>query len=287
MKKFFLWLPIATLILSLALPSLVAAAQCDDLKKKIKRERNLLKKRTLLNGALETCPQDAEVHYMCAYTAERLRKYDKALANYLKATQIDKDYAKAYFGMGDIYMVLGNAESAVRSFSAGLKLKPDNKRAKASLDLARIKLKAATGEEITSAEFIRVMEESKEKETTDGAIDGPLLRMQIHFYVNSSKLTEESLQQLTIVGKALESSALKDRKFEISGHTDTTGTPEANLLLSKDRAEQVRRYLIENFGVTAENLVIAYYGDTRPAAPNDSPYNRAQNRRVEFKRLKQ
>lgn len=266
-------------------PLTLSAADCDALKKQIKQERSLLKKRALLNGALETCPQDAEVHYICAYTAERLRKYDKALSNYLRATEIDNTYAKAYFGMGDIYMILGHAESAINAFSKGLEQTPDDKRALASLELARIKHKAATGIDITASEFIRVMEESKSKQTKEGALDGPLLRMQIHFYISSSQLTDEAKSKLMTVGKALESEALKDKKFEISGHTDKSGTTEANFYLSKDRAEQVRRYLIDNFDVQPNNLIVAYYGDTRPVAANDSPQNRALNRRVEFKRL--
>lgn len=287
MKKTFWWLVLTSILFCFTVPSLVSAADCDGIKKQIKKERNLLKKRKLLNAALEACPQDAEVHYMCAYTAERLRKYDKALSNYLKATEIDKSYSKAYFGMGDIYMVLGNAGSAIRAYSTGLKLKPTNKRAKSALELAQIKHKAATGDNITSEEFIRVMEESKKQETTEGAIDGPLLRMQVHFYISSAKLTPKAITQLSIVGNALESPALKDNKFEISGHTDNSGTPESNLLLSKERSKQVRNHLIQNFDVKPDNLVVAYYGDTRPASPNDSPQHRALNRRVEFKRLKQ
>jgi len=287
MKKTFWWLVIVSILFCFTVPSLVTAADCDNIKKQIKKERNLLKKRKLLNSALKTCPQDAEVHYMCAYTAERLRKYDKALSNYLKATEIDKNYSKAYFGMGDIYMVLGHAESAIHAYLTGLELKPSNKRAKASLELAQIKHKAASGDSITPEEFIRVMEESKKQETTEGALDGPLLRMQVHFYISSAKLTNEAITQLSIVGKALESSALKDKVFEISGHTDNSGTPEANLQLSKERSEHVRDYLIENFSINQKNLVVTYYGDTRPASPNDSAKHRSLNRRVEFKRLRQ
>lgn len=287
MRKTVWWMVIICFCICFTGPSPATATDCNAIKSQIKKERNLLKKRQLLNGALETCPQDAEVHYICAYTAERLRKYDKALSNYLKATEIDRDYAKAYFGLGDIYMVLGNAESAMHAYQSGLSLEPGNTRAKSSMELAQIKYKAATGSNITSEEFIRVMEESKDEETTEGAIDGPLLRMQIHFYVASSQLTEKAVSQLEIVGKALESPALMEKKFEISGHTDDSGTPETNMFLSKERAEQVRNYLLKNFAVLPENLIVAYYGDTRPAAPNTSTENRALNRRVEFKRLKQ
>ncbi len=287
MKKNHWGIAVFVMIFCFTVPTLILAADCDTLKKQIQRERNLLKKRKLLEHALETCTQDAEIHYLCAYTAERLRKYDKALTNYLKAIELDSHFARAYFGMGDIYMVLGNAESAIWAYTTGLEIEPDSNRARSALDLAQIKHKAATGEDITTAEFIRVMEKSKKQETTEGAIDGPLLRMQIHFVISSATLSEKALAQLAVVGKALESTALKNKKFEISGHTDKSGSQEANLLLSKQRAEEVRNYLIKNFDIEENNLVAVYYGDTRPASPNDTPHNRAQNRRVEFKRLVQ
>jgi len=275
---------ILTLTTNMALAS---EQECTTLKTTIKKERNLLKKRELLNNALKICPQDAEIHYSCAYAAERLRKYDKAQQNYLKATELDGNYAKAYFGLGDIYMVLGNARSAINAYERGLALVPQNKRARSSLTLARIKHKAELGEQITPAEFIQVMQESKAEETTQGAVDGPLLRMQIHFYSASSQLSEQAMAQLINVGKALENPVLIDKKFEISGHTDDTGTAEANLMLSKHRAEQVREYLLNSFSIQPEALIVAYYGDTRPAVPNTSTDNRALNRRVEFRRLNQ
>ena len=95
------------------------------------------------------------------------------------------------------------------------------------------------------------------------------------------------MDQLTNVGKALEDPALSGKKFEISGHTDDTGASDSNLMLSKHRAEQVRQYLLETFAIQPDALVVAYYGDTRPAAPNTSTESRALNRRVEFRRLKQ
>ncbi len=286
MKKIQLVAVICILILTTC-PALATEQECSTLKNQIKKERNLLKKRKLLDHAVALCPRDAEIHYSYAYAAERLRKYDKAQSHYLKSTELDSNNAKAYFGLGDIYMVLGNAKSAIDSYQRGLALVPQHKRARSALDLAQIKYKSESGEQITAAEFIQVMQESKAEETTQGAVDGPLLRIQIHFYSASSQLSEQAMNQLVNVGKALENPALSGKKFELSGHTDDTGSPEANLILSKHRAEQVRQYLIETFAIQPEALIVAYYGDTRPAVLNISTESRAKNRRVEFKRLKQ
>ncbi len=263
------------------------AQDCGLIKEQIKKQRNLLKKKELIVQALESCPRDAEVHYLSAYSAERLRKYDRAMVAYLKATELDPSYAKAFFGLGDIYMVLGNAEAAIRAYENGLHLAPGNQRANSSLELARIKHRSASGGDITAGEFVRVMQESKSRETTSGALDGPIVRMQVHFRIDSAELSQEAIAQLTVVGQALENPALAEHRFEISGHTDNSGDPELNLQLSKARAERVRDYLLGHFNLTAEHLAVAYFGDTRPAAPNNSTQNRALNRRVEFKKLNQ
>ncbi|MDF1615312.1 OmpA family protein [Desulfurivibrio dismutans] len=261
------------------------AADCEELRKNIQQERNLIRKQQLLDEAVAACPQDARIHYEKGYGEERLRRYDQALSYYLRAVELDPDFARAFFGLGDVYVVLGNLGPAIQAYEAGLALDPDHVRARSSLELAQIKYRSERGEQITPDEFVRVMQESRQQGTTAGALDGPLLRMQILFQINSAELTASAKEQLAMVGAALTDPALSGQRFEIAGHTDSTGSPEVNLPLSKERAEQVRQYLMEEYGVSPERLTIAYYGDTRPAVPNDTAANRAINRRVEFRRL--
>lgn len=68
---------------------------------------------------------------------------------------------------------------------------------------------------------------------------------------------------------------------EIEGHTDAEGTPERNKALSDRRAQSVVDYLARG-GIDAKQLTALGYGDTRPLVPNDTPDNRAKNRRIEF-----
>ena len=70
-------------------------------------------------------------------------------------------------------------------------------------------------------------------------------------------------------------------KIEIGGHTDSEGTPERNQNLSDRRAQAVRDYL-SRVGVDVAMLSAVGYGETRPLVPNDTPDNRARNRRIEF-----
>jgi OOP family OmpA-OmpF porin len=67
----------------------------------------------------------------------------------------------------------------------------------------------------------------------------------------------------------------------IDGHTDNVGKAPYNLGLSKNRANSVRQYLINNFGIKASRLTATGYGLTRPIASNDTEEGRQKNRRVE------
>lgn len=69
--------------------------------------------------------------------------------------------------------------------------------------------------------------------------------------------------------------------IEVRGFTDNVGTADANLVLSKKRANAVRKFLIQN-GVQEERISASGFGATLPVAPNNTAQGRAQNRRVEF-----
>jgi OOP family OmpA-OmpF porin len=68
----------------------------------------------------------------------------------------------------------------------------------------------------------------------------------------------------------------------IAGHTDSTGEEIYNIELSMRRAEAVKTYLIENFGIDGSRLFPRGFGESRPVATNDTAEGRQANRRVEF-----
>ncbi len=78
-------------------------------------------------------------------------------------------------------------------------------------------------------------------------------------------------------------------KVELAGHTDPReiNTPEfpSNWELSRARAEAVRRYLVDKYGIAPERLIANGYADTQPIAPNTTPEGMARNRRTEFRIL--
>ena len=65
---------------------------------------------------------------------------------------------------------------------------------------------------------------------------------------------------------------------------DATGSESHNLKLSEARAKAVRDYLVSK-GVNPDNLQVRGYGEALPIASNETKAGRAENRRVELKRL--
>ncbi|MCS6820761.1 MAG: OmpA family protein [Microscillaceae bacterium] len=74
-------------------------------------------------------------------------------------------------------------------------------------------------------------------------------------------------------------------KIDISGHTDSDGNEQKNLLLSQNRAQAVANYLIQK-GINKERITYQGFGESKPIAPNDTPENKAKNRRIEFVLIK-
>jgi outer membrane protein OmpA-like peptidoglycan-associated protein len=69
----------------------------------------------------------------------------------------------------------------------------------------------------------------------------------------------------------------------IAGHTDSVGRPEANQLLSENRAAAVKDWLTSQGKVSAGRISTRGFGQTAPAATNDTAEGRQKNRRVEIR----
>ncbi|MEZ4973926.1 MAG: OmpA family protein [Cyclobacteriaceae bacterium] len=70
--------------------------------------------------------------------------------------------------------------------------------------------------------------------------------------------------------------------MRISGHTDSAGREEANLKLSQDRADAIKRYLTEEFGIDKTRIEAIGYGSSKPIVEEITDKDRQLNRRVEF-----
>lgn len=104
----------------------------------------------------------------------------------------------------------------------------------------------------------------------------------ITFDVNSDVITPEGQAVLDQAAGYLEENAAV--RVEIAGHTDSDGANESNLDLSQRRAESVKRYL-EGKGIDGGRMEPKGYGEESPVVANDTPANKAINRRIEFRIL--
>ena len=69
--------------------------------------------------------------------------------------------------------------------------------------------------------------------------------------------------------------------FSIEGHTDSDGTDDTNMSLSKERAKTVMEQLI-TMGISSDRLKFTGFGESKPIDNNSTPEGKANNRRVEF-----
>lgn len=104
----------------------------------------------------------------------------------------------------------------------------------------------------------------------------------IYFDTGSDVIRPESAPTLRQIGDMLKEHG--DLKLTIEGHTDNVGDDAANQQLSERRAAAVKARLESEFGIAADRLEARGLGESNPAAGNDTPEGRQQNRRVELVR---
>ncbi len=101
----------------------------------------------------------------------------------------------------------------------------------------------------------------------------------LEFEASSANISSKSFPTLNELSELLKSKP--GWKLWIAGHTDNSGNDQANLDLSRRRAEAVKTYLVSK-GVDANQLRTEYYGSNKPIDTNDTPEGRQKNRRVEM-----
>lgn len=113
--------------------------------------------------------------------------------------------------------------------------------------------------------------------------DAKIVTHGINFDLDKATLRPESMGTFNMVADVLKNNP--DLRFEVQGHTDNGGGAAPNLVLSQKRADAVARQLVA-MGVDSARLTTKGFGDTKPIADNATLEGRANNRRVEFVKLK-
>ena len=106
----------------------------------------------------------------------------------------------------------------------------------------------------------------------------------VFFDTGKSTLRPESHKELNELADFMK--LKKALMIEIAGHTDNVGEDAANMKLSQDRANTCRDYLIKK-GVNSQRVSAKGYGETQPAATNDTAEGKQKNRRTEVRIVKQ
>jgi len=104
----------------------------------------------------------------------------------------------------------------------------------------------------------------------------PRIDLEIRFDYNSAAISQSSMQAVQELGKALSSPTLKGSTFVVAGHTDAVGGESFNQELSERRADTIKKYLVDHYGLANANLVTVGYGKSKLKAPNAplDPVNR-------------
>lgn len=123
--------------------------------------------------------------------------------------------------------------------------------------------------------------EVEPKGITDSEVKRAVLSAEEHLeFKHDQSIIEKdsytSLESLTNIMLVRE-----DVRIRLEGHTDSDGTEQYNMRLSKNRVEAVKRFLVSN-GVDASRIETAHFGESKPIASNATDEGKARNRRVDM-----
>jgi outer membrane protein OmpA-like peptidoglycan-associated protein len=103
------------------------------------------------------------------------------------------------------------------------------------------------------------------------------------FELGTTTLLEESYSELNVVVDFLNTNPKVE--IELEGHTDNRGDSKKNVVLSQQRVDKIKSYLVSK-GISGKRIKGKGFGGSRPIATNNTEEARRLNRRVEFRIVK-
>ncbi|MCX5818542.1 MAG: OmpA family protein [Deltaproteobacteria bacterium] len=103
--------------------------------------------------------------------------------------------------------------------------------------------------------------------------------LNVEFDTAKSTIRKSSQEEIAKLAAVLKK--FTDLKILIEGHTDNVGSAKYNEKLSQQRADAIKKNLVEKYGIDASRLNTKGYGLTKPVASNATKEGRQKNRRVE------
>jgi outer membrane protein OmpA-like peptidoglycan-associated protein len=125
----------------------------------------------------------------------------------------------------------------------------------------------------------RSLSVTEREEIATIAQDKPKIDLEINFDYNSADISAKSQPSVQALGRALSNPDLKGSTFIVAGHTDAAGGEAYNQDLSERRADSIKRYLVDKFGIAGPDLVTVGYGKSKlkdPANPMAEANRRVQ-----------
>lgn len=244
-----------------------------------------------LQKAVELCPSHVKARHKLADTLVALKRLDEAARQYEKLMELSPKAPDACASLGDVYCIQGRYEMGKKAYEDALSLNPTDRAVRERLEALKEKLKGESGgfkkadEIITrvtrsakSGGHLKLMGIAYHTEAKDRIRFNNILFGEWSYEINRP----ESVNQLDEVGKALQAADMRRLRVLVEGHTDDRGGLERNEALSRDRAESVKRYLVDQCGVDASRVDTNGCGYSKPRFPNDTPEHMQENRRVEI-----
>lgn len=133
--------------------------------------------------------------------------------------------------------------------------------------------------QLTIVEKKALAQEITANEMLDALNKNGFIALYINFDTNKAIIKPESKATIDQIALLLKENP--NLKVSIEGHTDSTGTPENNKMLSQQRADSVKAAVVAS-GIKAERLSTLGWGQEKPVADNRSEEGKAKNRRVEI-----
>ncbi len=113
----------------------------------------------------------------------------------------------------------------------------------------------------------------------------PAIDLTIPFEYDSAAISPKAVPTLVKLGQVLQDPSLHGASFLVGGHTDASGSAEYNIKLSQRRAQAVRDFLVETFGLSSDKLVAVGFGEIQLKVTHDP--EASENRRVQLVNVSQ
>ncbi|APU10903.1 hypothetical protein A5M85_11600 [Cellulophaga lytica] len=130
--------------------------------------------------------------------------------------------------------------------------------------------------------FVQTIQKVTAEDILKEITDKGIATLHINFDTGKSRIKADSYEAISEISKMMKSNP--ELKISIEGHTDNVGDASSNLKLSKNRAQAVLMAMVEE-GINETRLKSEGFGETKPLDDNTTEEGKAQNRRVELRKI--